>query len=146
MKKRFCSVLSVVAALMLAATTVLAGSPRTSDSRETLGGSSHTPKTSESGADTRWWRPNFNEMRGADTLGPWLAPSGLTGKSWTESIFFDGRLVLNGKRPEREVSTAPRVETVAEKKPKLSAEEMGEMVANPLSYLWIGQMQNDTAV
>jgi hypothetical protein len=85
-------------------------------------------------------------MRGADTLGPWRDSSGLTGKSWTESIFSDDRLVLNGQAAESEVAAAPRVETIAEKKPKLSAEEMGNMVANPLSYLWIGQMQNDTAV
>jgi hypothetical protein len=68
-----------------------------------------------------------------------------TGKSWRESTFSDYRLVLNGKTGESEVDDAPKVETITEKKHQLSAGEMGEMVANPLSYLWIGQLQNDTA-
>jgi hypothetical protein len=89
--------------------------------------------------------PNFNEKHGGDTLGPWREQSGLAGKGWTESLFSDFRLVLNGQTPQSEAVAAPRVETITEKKHQLSAGEMGEMVANPLSYLWIGQLQNDTA-
>ena len=107
---------------------------------------SHRPKSLDSVMDNTWWPPNFNEKHGKDTVGPWRDPFGSTEKHWAEPIFSDYRLALNGKAAESEIATAPRVEAIAEGKPKLSAEEMGEMVANPLSYLWIGQMQNDTAV
>lgn len=94
MKKRCCSVLSMVVTLT-SATTAFAGSPRTSDGRETRW-PSPTPKSSdpvalEFKADNTWWRPNLNEMKGEDTLGPWQEPSVSTGKRW-ESKFSDCRL------------------------------------------------------
>ena len=137
--------LSSVVALLLVTTSAFAWPPRTSDGMVTWW-PSHTPKSSDVGAGNRWWRQNFDEMKEEVTLAPWYEPSGSTGKSWTKSLFSAyNRLVLNGQTPESEVAAAPRVEEMGEKKPELSADEIGELVANPLSYLWFGQMQNETA-
>jgi hypothetical protein len=144
MKGRFFSDLFLIVALMLATTSAFAVSPKTADGMETWV-QSHPPKNWDLGAGYLRWRPNFNDRNVEDTLGPWHEPSDSTEKSWPESLFSDYRLVLNGKTSESEGVEAPRIEEIAEKKPQISAEEMGEMVANPLSYLWFGQLQNDVS-
>lgn len=144
MKLRLLTVLSLV--LMLGISSTFAELPKTSDDLETWL-RSHSLTISNSIAGDTLWSPHFDEMPVEDTLGPWKKPSVSTGERWREPIFSDYRLVLNGKTSEIEgAKVAPRIKKIAKKKAALSADEIGEMVANPLSYLWFGQMQNDTAV
>ena len=144
MQVRFFTAFSFVVVLMLGTSNAFSEPTRTSDVMATWV-RSHPPQSWDLETGSTRWQPNFNDLNVEDTLGPWREPSVSTGKRWREPIFSDYRLVLNGKTPESEVAAAPRIEEIAEKKPQLSAEEMGEMVANPLSYLWFGQLQNDVS-
>ncbi len=143
MKLRLLTVLSLV--LMLGISSTFAELPKTSDDLETWL-RSHSLTISNSIAGDTLWSSHFDEMPVEDTLGPWKKPSVSTGERWREPIFSDYRLVLNGKTSEVEGTKSPRIKKIVKKKAELSADEIGEMVANPLSYLWFGQMQNDTAV
>lgn len=129
--------------LMLGTTSALAGPPRTSDGMPTWF-QSNQPKSWDSVAGNMLWHPNFKGRNFEEILGPWRMPSVSTEKSWHESQFSDYRLVVNGKTLESDVTASPRGEKKAEKDTQFSAEEIAEMIANPLSYLWIMQLQNDT--
>jgi hypothetical protein len=58
---------------------------------------------------------------------------------------FNDRRILGAMTTESDTTSLPRLEAAAEKTTERSAAEIAEMVANPLSYLWIMQLQNDTA-
>lgn len=129
---------------MLSTTPAFSEPTRNSDVRETWV-RSYPTKSWVGEVGRTLWSPRFIHKNGEGTEGPWRNPSVSTGQSWSESIFSDYRLVLNGTTSERDATQVPRVEESAEKREELSPAEIAEMVANPLSYLWIMQLQNDTA-
>ena len=78
-------------------------------------------------------------------MGPENWVSSWKKKSWSESALARNRLVFSGTTADEDGEGAPKSETTAEHKSKPSSEEMGDLVVNPLSYLWIANLQNDTA-
>ncbi len=129
MKSNFLAVLSVVLVLTMASIPVFAGSQGTSD--ET------------------WKIDRYSLLATSDLKTGYHAESSIYStyddvKSFTHisdpAVDFENSTLL-----AQASVTAAAGETIAEEKEgQMTAAEIGELMANPFSYLWFGMIQNDT--